>query len=106
MNDIVKAVDSKTRVLVASIASASDVTQLASQVGSLVDRGHLLMAMRKGREVGACGRDGAGEQETPSRRICSNAWVSMTNFCRTDSSYFFAHFLCWIHLTELCCVAP
>lgn len=33
MNDIVKGVDSKTRVLVASIAGASDVTALAAQVG-------------------------------------------------------------------------
>ena len=32
MNDIVKGTDSKTRVLVASIASASDVIALASQV--------------------------------------------------------------------------
>jgi hypothetical protein len=32
MNDIVKSVDSTTRILVASIASASDVTTLASQV--------------------------------------------------------------------------
>ena len=33
MNDIVRGTDSKTRVLVASIASAGDVTALASQVG-------------------------------------------------------------------------
>jgi len=32
MNDIVKSVDSTTRVLVASIASAKDVSSLASQV--------------------------------------------------------------------------
>ena len=32
MNDLVKGVDSSTRILVASIASASDVTALTAQV--------------------------------------------------------------------------
>ena len=75
MNDIVKAVDSKTRVLVASIASASDVTQLASQVGSLRDPGLLIMSAGEKKKVGSIRRGQRWWSKTSLRR-CSFIWVS------------------------------